>query len=277
MDYLNSKFDLNDKELVSVCDELSLWSAPFGLKLLDAVNYRKNISALDIGFGTGFPILEIAMRLGEGSKIYGIDPWKSGIERTRMKIAQFKITNVELIDGVAENIPLPDGSMDLIVSNNGINNVNDLNRVIAECARVAKAGAQFIATMNLNSTMLEFYSVMADVLRELGLPDAITHMKEHIHNKRKPLSETVGLVERHAFKIIEVTEDQFEYKFSSGSAMLQYHFIRLAFLDSWKNIIPQDRQVEIFHEIESRLNVIAEKQSCFKLTVPFALINAEKK
>jgi hypothetical protein len=43
--YLNTKYDLNNKETVSVIDELPFWSAPFGLKLLDKINCRKNSPA----------------------------------------------------------------------------------------------------------------------------------------------------------------------------------------------------------------------------------------
>ncbi len=105
---------------------------------------RKNIKVLDIGFGTGFPILEVALRLGSTCKVYGIDPWKPAIDRARFKMKQYGINNVELIEGKAENIPLPDNSIDLIMSNNGINNVEDINKVFSECKRIAKRGAQFV-------------------------------------------------------------------------------------------------------------------------------------
>ena len=106
--YLKTKYDLNDKETVSVIDELPFWSAPFGLKLLEKINYKKNITALDIGSGLGFPLLEIAMRLGNTCKLYGIDPWEAAVERIKTKIRIYGITNVEMIIGVAEKIPLPE-------------------------------------------------------------------------------------------------------------------------------------------------------------------------
>jgi SAM-dependent methyltransferase len=55
--------------------------------------------------------------------------------------------------GVGEQIPLRDGSIDLVVSNNGLNHVADLGRTLAECRRVARPGAQLVATMNLPETM----------------------------------------------------------------------------------------------------------------------------
>jgi hypothetical protein len=49
--YLNNEFDL--VKYIDVADELPLWSAPFGFKLLDFINYKPNISAIDLGCGTG--------------------------------------------------------------------------------------------------------------------------------------------------------------------------------------------------------------------------------
>jgi precorrin-6B methylase 2 len=69
--YLDKNYNL--KKWSQFIDELPIWSAPFGLKLLNYIGYKPNITALDIGFGTGFPLIEIAMRLGKESTIYGID------------------------------------------------------------------------------------------------------------------------------------------------------------------------------------------------------------
>ena len=49
-------------------DDLPLWSAPFGLKLLETLKFKKNINVLDIGCGEGFPLIEIAARFGNGKK-----------------------------------------------------------------------------------------------------------------------------------------------------------------------------------------------------------------
>ena len=60
--FIKTNYDLNDKEIISAIDELSLWAAPFGLKLLETIKLKKNITALDIGFGLGFPLLEVGDR-----------------------------------------------------------------------------------------------------------------------------------------------------------------------------------------------------------------------
>ena len=70
-------------------DEFPFWSAPFGIKLLDMINYRRGITALDIGFGTGFPLVELAMRLGPTCTVRGIDPSTDVIPLVEKKIAVF--------------------------------------------------------------------------------------------------------------------------------------------------------------------------------------------
>ena len=59
-DYLNFNFEANNSDFVSVYDELPLWSAPFGMTLLETIKLKENAKVLDVGCGTGFPLLEIA-------------------------------------------------------------------------------------------------------------------------------------------------------------------------------------------------------------------------
>jgi len=273
--YLSNDFDL--KEYVNVADECPVWSAPFGLKLLDHIDYKKNISAIDIGFGTGFPLTEIAMRLGESSTVYGIEPWSDAIVRAKKKIEYYRITNIKIFEGVAESIPLDDNSVDLIVSNNGINNVRDINQVISECSRIIKSGGQFIQTMNLDKSMFEFYDQLEKVLSEMSLNKEIELMRQHIYSKRRPLEEMKTIIQNHGFLIKELVLDQFYYKFSDGSALLNHYFIRLAFMDSWIKLLPANKLEQIFDTIEQRLNEQAKNLNYIKLSIPFVLINAIKK
>jgi ubiquinone/menaquinone biosynthesis C-methylase UbiE len=273
--YLSNDFDLI--EFVNVYDECSIWSAPFGLKLLDYIDYKPNISALDIGFGTGFPLTEIALRLGESSTIYGIDPWTDAIIRANKKIEYYRITNIKIFEGVAESIPLKDNSVDLIVSNNGINNVSDINQVISECSRIIKSGGQFVQTMNLDKSMFEFYGQLEKVLSDLSMSTEIELMRQHIYEKRRPLDEMISMIQNHGFIIKDLEHDQFNYKFSNGTAMLNHYFIRLAFMNSWIKILPKNKLEQIFDTIEMRLNDQAKMLGGIKLSIPYVLINAIKK
>ncbi|MBE0570554.1 MAG: class I SAM-dependent methyltransferase [Ignavibacteriaceae bacterium] len=274
--YLNTNYNLNDKETVSVIDELPLWSAPFGLKLLEKIKYLKNITVLDIGSGLGFPLFEVAMRLGNTCKLYGIDPWEAAVERIKTKIAIYDLRNVEIIASVAENIPLPDNSVDLIFSNNGLNNVDDIKVVLNECRRISKVGSQLVFTYNTDKTMQEFYSVFEELLRERNMLNEIESMKKHIYKKRKPVEEYIQLLNASGYYINEISHYEFAYRFVDGIAMINHFLIKLAFIDSWKEMIPEEKKTDFFAELVQRLNRLAQSKGFIKLTIPFAVIDCER-
>ncbi len=274
--YLTHSFDINDAELISVIDELPLWSAPFGLKLLDTVKLKHNIKALDIGCGLGFPVIELSQRLGNTSKIFGIDPWEKAIERTLFKIKKYEINNVEIIKGIAEELPFEDSFFDLIVSNNGINNVPDMKLALSECARVSKSSAQLVITLNLEDTMIEFYQVFEEVLKGNNLNKEITKMKEQIYSKRKPLSEIEELLKIAGFNFINTYHDKFYLRFIDGTTMFNHSLIKYWFLGGWKSILDDNHLEKIFNEVELRLNNIAKERGEIQLAVPFVTIDCRK-
>ena len=272
--YLHNEFDM--AEYPDAADELPLWSAPFGLKLLEHIIYKPGISALDIGFGTGFPMTEIALRLGEESTVYGIDPWKEATIRAKKKIAYYGISNIRILEGRAESIPLEDSTIDLIVSNNGINNVNNIEQVFSECSRVIRKGGQFVQTMNSDRTMFEFYDELEQVLIENKMEHEVGLMRKQIHQKRRPLDEITEMVRKNGFLIRDLEHDRFDYRFATGTALLNHYFIRLAFMGPWIRILPEGKGEEILGSIESRLNERSKVSGGIKLSVPFVVVNSFK-
>lgn len=184
--FSKSGWQFGTLESVSMIDELPYWSAPFGIKLLSMVKLRRNMTAVDIGCGLGFPLTILASMLGSSGKIYGIDPWAQAVERARRKISYFGIQNAEIIESEAESVPLEDSSVDLIVSNNGLNNVRDLNTTFSEIKRISRIGAQIVFTVNLAGSMKEFYSLFEEVMKDLGLSGIIPDLRQHIYQKRRP-------------------------------------------------------------------------------------------
>ncbi len=136
-EYLSYQFTDN-QDVVNTFDELPLWSAAFGLLLLKHVHLQPDITVLDLGSGTGFPLIELAERLGTSCKLYGLDPWKNANDRARHKIQSYGLRHVEVLDGSADNIPFDNDSIDLVVSNLGVNNFDNAPVVFQECNRVLK-------------------------------------------------------------------------------------------------------------------------------------------
>jgi ubiquinone/menaquinone biosynthesis C-methylase UbiE len=275
-DYLNHTFSTADKGLISVIDELPLWAAPYGMKLLDAIKLKKGIIALDVGCGLGFPLIEVAQRLGASSKVIGIDPWKEAIDCCEQKIKKYDIKNTQAIEGVAEQMPFENNYFDLIISNNGINNVDDMQKSLAECWRVSKPGAQFVFTMNLEETMIEYYNVFEEVLKLNGLHNEIQKMKDQIYSKRKPLEEVRTLLINSGFKISGIHTDSFSINFLDGTTMFNHSLIKYWFLGGWKDILNDDDQEEVFDQTENKLNEKAMEKGELQLTIPFVTIDCIK-
>jgi SAM-dependent methyltransferase len=274
--FLATDFDLEDADLVSVIDEVPLWSAPFGLGLLQVVRMAPNMNVLDVGSGLGFPMLELAQRLGPSSRVFGIDPWSRAVERTRLKIGVCEVANAEVIEGVAEEMPFDDAFFDLIVSNNGINNVNDAEASLGECSRVAKPGAQFVLSINLEETMIEFYETYEKTLRAMGLEDEVIGMREQIRSKRPPLDDFVKLLGGAGFKISEIRHREFSLRFLDGSAMLGHFLIRLGFAGGWKSILKEQDRGPVFDALEQDLNRVAAERGELRLTIPWVVIDCWK-
>lgn len=274
--YLNSNFQSDNPQHVSALDELPFWSSPFGQLLLETIPLKRNINALDIGFGTGYPVIEIAERLGNSCRIYGVDIWRSGAQRALQKIAVHGLQNLTLLLARAENLPFHDEYFDLITSNNGLNNVEDLPKSLAECFRTCKKGGRLIFTVNLPDTMKEFYGIFESVLKDQKLGNQIEKMKEHIHQKRKPLNEMCEMLERAGFDIDKKIEKTFSYRFLDGTTMLRYFMIREFFLPSWKEVVPEENVAEVFREIEMRLNQLSKDKGELVLTIPFVCVDCLK-
>ncbi|MCL6589190.1 MAG: class I SAM-dependent methyltransferase [Firmicutes bacterium] len=275
-DYLNQKYDFNDPKLAAVYDELPLWSAPFGAALLDTVRFRAGINVLDIGCGCGFPLLELAQRLGPSCQVYGLDPWEQGLERARLKISQIPLPNVTLVLGAAEKIPFENNFFDLIVSNNGVNNCAGQEQVLRECYRVCRPGAQLVLTMNLPETMKEFYAVYEETLTGLGKESAVQELRQHIFEKRKPLSLMEKLIRSAGFQINQTIANSFTMRFSDGTAFFNHFFIKLYFLEPWKKIVNPDDLPTVFQILEDKLNQLAAQKGELSLTIPYACIDCRK-
>jgi ubiquinone/menaquinone biosynthesis C-methylase UbiE len=275
-DYLKQVWDLDDPDRVSAIDELSLWSAPFGLALLDTVAYRPNLKVLDIGSGLGFPALELAQRLGPGSQVYALDPWEAASRRLTFKFRQMGLTNVTIVQDMAEAMPFADTSFDLITSNNALNNVQDIETAWQQCYRVARPDAQMVVTENLPESMRDFYDCLRQVCLDLSLDAAVSRIAEQIRSKRKPLDWTLALIRRTGFEVVECRQQEFSLRFTSGTAMLNHSLIRIGFLNGWKTIVPEPDQGRVFAQVEDRLNKLAERQGQLRLTIPFVCIDCHK-
>lgn len=98
---------------------------------------------LDLGSGGGIDVLLSAKRVGPTGKAYGLDMTDEMLALARENQQKSGLTNVEFLKGEIEHIPLPDNSVDVIISNCVINLSADKNQVLKEAFRVLKPGGRF--------------------------------------------------------------------------------------------------------------------------------------
>ncbi len=100
-------------------------------------------TVLDLGSGGGADVLISARRVGTTGKAIGLDMTNEMLELARANAAEADVENVEFIKGYIEDIPLPEGSVDVVVSNCVLNLSGDKPKVLSEAARVLKPGGRF--------------------------------------------------------------------------------------------------------------------------------------
>lgn len=99
-------------------------------------------TVLDLGCGAGTDLLIAAQMVGSGGRAIGIDMTPSMVDRARQSAAEMGLDNIEVHEGLIEQLPLPDESVDVVISNGVIDLVPDKDVVLSEIKRVLKPGGR---------------------------------------------------------------------------------------------------------------------------------------
>ena len=253
-----------------IYDETSFWSARFGALLLDHLEIRRGIRGLDLGCGTGFPLIELAHLHGPSSHFTGIDIWADALERARTKLELHGLTNVDILETDVASMPFPNAQFDLLVCNIGINNFPDAGAALRECRRVAKTGARLVLTTNAQGHFVALYALLDAILDGFGLQparDALRSEEQHRHSKHA----LTNLLVESGFTVSRCFEQSFQIRFADGSAMLRHSLVKW-FLDGWRRAIGAEHERWVFDALEARLNATAERDGCVQMTVPMVYL-----
>ena len=167
---------------------------------------------LDLGSGGGIDVLLSARRVGPTGKAYGLDMTDEMLAVARKNQREAGIENVEFLKGEIEHIPLPDSSVDVIISNCVINLSGDKRRVLSEAFRVLRPGGRFaVSDIVTRGELPEFArrslalwagcvagaldeQVFLALLREVGFVDAsIEVTRVYTAEDARAIVESAGL------------------------------------------------------------------------------------
>lgn len=272
---MKENLNWKSKEVVNIYDEISLWSAPFGRLLLENIPMTQGASILDIGFGTGFPLIELSQRFGEQSKIYGIDIWEEAIIRTKNKIKTLGLNNITILEESATKINIQDHQIDLITSNLGINNFEDKEQVYFEIQRILKPKGKLCITTNPIGTFDELFQLFITIFEEMNLNEELQKIKTYIQHRATKESieeefKQVGLT------LVNSKVDQTNMRFTDAKALLNHSLIRIGFRSYWENMVQKEKQEVFFKNLIHKINTIIKAQGEFKITIPMLYLEFQK-
>jgi len=153
-------------------------------------------TVLDLGSGAGADVLISARRVGPTGRAYGLDMTDEMLELARANAAAAGAENVEFLKGYIEDIPLPDASVDVVISNCVINLAGDKSRVFAEVARVLRPGGRVaVSDVVADADMDE--ATRADVALWTGCIAGALTREEFTHGLAAAGLTDVEIIETH--------------------------------------------------------------------------------
>lgn len=273
-----SKRTFKEDKLAKIYDAevVPIWSRRFGRMLLRDLTVPNKAMVLDVNCGSGYPALEILKRMDEQGRIIAIDTSSPLLDEARTKAGKLSGKRIFFrSESSLPKLPFTEEVYDLVIANAGVQQLDDPEPAVRECARVAKVGGQIVATYPLAGTFGEFYDLFREVLIKGDYKDAIDRLDAYLV-RYPPLEQAVAWFEDAGLTDIQTEYESFTLLFKSSREFFFAPIIEYGPLSSWKTIAGKGQQMQdVFWQTKASIDAYFQG-SAFAVTVYAGCVRGRK-
>ena len=261
-------------------DDYSVWSSLTGNELLDIIPLKNKAFILDIGTGTGFPVIELAKRFKKNNKFFAIDKWDKVIEIAEKKSIIKSLKNITFLVGDFRILSFCH-NFDLIISNNGFSSSKYRKDILKKCYILLNNNGELYFSAISPNSFKEFYFANYKCLQKIGIKkEQIDKLNQKKNNLRKDGNYYKKVLENIGFVDIKIKKKRKILRVANLNSLLNYTPLNLFIFKEWKEDIIQitgDKYKIFFNYLNSFINKQIKKEKSFINTIEFNIISARKK
>ena len=273
-----SKRTFKEDKLAKLYDTevVPLWSRRFGRMLLRDLAVPNKAMVLDTNCGTGYPSLELLKRMDEAGRIIAIDTSSPLLDEARTKAGKLSGKRIFFrSEASLPKLPFAEQVYDLVIANAGLQQIDDAEPAIRECARVAKVGGEVVATYPLAGTFGEFYDIFREVLIKGDFKDAIDRLDAYL-TRYPPLEQAAAWFEDAGLSDVRVEYESFELLFKSSREFFFAPIIEYGPLSGWKSVAGKGQQMQdVFWQTKASIDAYFSGRA-FSVTVNAGCVRGRK-
>lgn len=225
-------------------DVLPVWGQKFGKMLLRGLEVPEKGQILEIACGTGYVTTHLLARIGKATRIIAIENSSVILDVARRKVEKMGSKGVFFRTASAEpRLSFADDVYDLVVSNLGLTEMDDVPRAIRDFARVTYPGGEIRCTLPLAGSYAEFYDIYREVLIKLDKNEALERLDEHIAGY-PTVDECEQWMRQAHWGDARVELENFTMLFKTAREFFFAPVIEYGPLSTWKSLAGQGQEMQ---------------------------------
>ncbi len=220
-----------------------VWGSRFGKMLLRNLALPERGQILDIACGTGYPLVEVLRRKGEGARVIAIDASSAMLDIARRKVADLGGKGVFFrTESPIPKLSFADDVYDLVLCNLGLAEMPNLGSALVDFTRVTKLGGEVRCTLPLAGTWEEFHDIFREVLVKHDRHDALDRLDRHLASYPTVDDCCAQMIGAGLDPTVEVEE--FTLLFKSSREFFFAPVIEYGPLAAWKEIAGTGQELQ---------------------------------